>query len=92
VFEASDVPDGAVNIVTGAKESLAKVLAEHDDVEGIWFWGSPEGKRAVESASAGNMKRTWCHADTRAWDEAIPAREYLREASQVKNIWIPYGE
>ena len=92
VFESSDVPDGAVNIVTGAKDVLAKTLAEHDDVEGLWFWGTKEGKKAVEFGSASNMKRTWCHAGARDWTADGPAREYLREATQVKNIWIPYGE
>jgi aldehyde dehydrogenase (NAD+) len=92
VLESSDVPDGAVNIVTGAKDVLAKTLAEHDDIEGIWFWGTKEGKRAVEFGSASNMKRTWCHAGAREWTADEPTREYLREATQVKNIWIPYGE
>ncbi|MFN0099157.1 MAG: aldehyde dehydrogenase family protein [Gemmatimonadaceae bacterium] len=92
VFESSDVPDGVVNIVTGAKDVLAKTLAEHDDVEAIWYWGSKDGKKAVELASAGNMKRTWCHSGVQDWSVELPAREYLREATQVKNIWIPYGE
>ncbi|MCC7001122.1 MAG: aldehyde dehydrogenase family protein [Gemmatimonadaceae bacterium] len=92
VLESSDVPDGVVNIVTGAKDVLAKTLAEHDDVEAIWYWGSKDGKKAVELASAGNMKRTWCHSAVRDWQVELPAREYLREATQVKNIWVPYGE
>lgn len=94
VFESSDLPGGVVNIVTGAKDALAKVLAEHDDVEGIWYWGAREGVKAVELASAHNMKRTWCHAGAVDWLDAAEGegREYLREATQVKNIWIPYGE
>jgi aldehyde dehydrogenase (NAD+) len=83
-----------VNIVTGAKDTLAKTLAEHDDVDAIWYFGSPGGVKAVELASAGNMKRTWCEVDTRSWSdqEEGEGREFLREATQVKNIWIPYGE
>jgi aldehyde dehydrogenase (NAD+) len=92
VLESSDVPGGAVNIVTGAKEVLAKSLAEHDDVESIWYWGSKDGKKAVELASAGNMKRTWCHAGASDWAGPVDERAFLREATQVKNIWIPYGE
>ncbi len=92
VFESSDVPDGAVNIVTGAKEALAKTLAEHDDVESIWYWGSRDGVKAVELASANNMKRTWCHAGARDWTGDVHERGFLREATQVKNIWVPYGE
>ena len=92
VFESSDVPGGAVNIVTGAKDVLAKTLAEHDDVEGMWYWGSQEGKKAVELASAGNMKRTWCHSGAVDWSAPVDEREFLRETTQVKNIWVPYGE
>ena len=94
VLESSDLPGGVINIVTGGKDALAKTLAEHDDVEGIWYWGAREGVKAVELASAHNMKRTWCHAGLTDWYAVAEGegREFLREATQVKNIWIPYGE
>jgi aldehyde dehydrogenase (NAD+) len=95
VLETSDVPAGVVNIVTGARETLAKVLAEHDDVDGIWYFGPAEGASAVESASAGNMKRTWTSDGAhRAWLDATQGegQEFLRQATQVKNIWVPVGE
>ena len=94
VLETSDVPAGVVNIVTGAKDSLAKTLAEHDDVDAVWYFGSREGVKAVELASAGNMKRTFAEWETRDWMTIADGegREFLREATQVKNIWIPYGE
>jgi len=94
VLETSDVPAGVINIVTGAKDVLAKTLAEHDDVDAVWYFGAREGVAAVELASAGNMKRTWCEFSARAWTDAAQGegREFLREATQVKNIWIPYGE
>ncbi len=88
VIETSDVPAGTFNIITGKRDELAKVLAEHDDVDAIWYAGSLEGQAMVQRASAGNMKRTW----------VLPATgfrphmdEILREATQVKNIWVPYG-
>jgi len=94
VFETSDLPGGVVNIITGARDTLAKVLADHDDVEAIWYSGPAEGVKMVEMASASNMKRTWCPSPSTDWlsDEEGEGREYLREAVQVKNIWIPYGE
>jgi aldehyde dehydrogenase (NAD+) len=94
VLETSDVPPGVVNIVTGPKDSLAKTLAEHDDVDAVWYFGSREGVTAVELASAGNMKRTFAEWDARDWRsvEDGEGRDFLREATQVKNIWIPYGE
>jgi len=93
VFETSDLPAGVVNIVTGANDALAKVLAEHLDVDGVWYFGGAAGK-AVEAASAGNMKRTWVDLHRRDWLDPRQGegREFLRRATQVKNIWIPYGE
>jgi aldehyde dehydrogenase (NAD+) len=40
------------------------------------------------------MKRTWCEWKPRAWMDARDGegRDFLRAATQVKNIWIPYGE
>jgi len=48
----------------------------------------------VELASAGNMKRTWAEWEPRVWSDLSEGegRDFLREATQVKNIWIPYGE
>ena len=94
VLDTSDLPGGVVNIVTGAKDALVKVLAEHDDVEAVWYFGSPAGATAVERASATNMKRTWTETTPRDWLDPRhgEGREFLREAIQVKNIWIPYGE
>jgi len=92
VLDTSDVPAGVVNIVTGIRDDLARVLAEHDDVDAVWYVGSPEGRRTVESGSIGNMKRTWSHLESDQLSvETLPADEALREAVQIKNIWIPFG-
>ena len=94
VLDTSDLPGGVVNIVTGAKDALVKVLAEHDDVDAVWYFGEKAGASAVERASASNMKRTWTETKPRGWldPRTGEGREFLREATQVKNIWIPYGE
>jgi aldehyde dehydrogenase (NAD+) len=94
VFDTSDVPGGVVNIVTGIRDSLAAVLAAHDNVDAVWYVGPPAGIAAVESASAGNLKRTWTEQPGRDWlDPSEGAgEEFLREATQVKNIWAPHGE
>ena len=94
VLETSDVPAGVINIVTGDKDALVKVLAEHDGVEAVWYFGARDGVRATELASASNMKRTWATWHERDWLDADDGegREFLRAATQVKNIWVPYGE
>jgi aldehyde dehydrogenase (NAD+) len=95
VLDTSDVPAGVINIVTGVSDELAQVLAAHDDVDGIWYFGNAEVSADVERLSAGNMKRTWVDlGQSRDWID--PKRgageEFLEQATQVKNIWIPYGE
>ncbi len=94
VLDTSDVPGGVVNIVTGVRDELAPVLAAHDDVDGVWYFGSAEGAAEVERLSAGNMKRTWVdHGHARDWTDARnEGEEFLEQATQVKNIWVPYGE
>jgi aldehyde dehydrogenase (NAD+) len=95
VLDTSDVPAGVVNIVTGLSDELAPVLAAHDDVDGIWYFGSAEVSAEVERLSTGNMKRTWVDlGKTRDWSDSRRAagQEFLEAATQVKNIWIPYGE
>jgi aldehyde dehydrogenase (NAD+) len=95
VLETSDVPAGVVNIVTGLHDEVLSTLAAHDDVDGIWYFGSAEGSAKVERASTGNMKRTWVsYGRSRDWTDSRrgEGEEFLREATQVKNIWVPYGE
>ncbi len=95
VLETSDVPAGVVNVVTGKRDVLTKVLAEHDDVDSMWYFGTAEGSKMVEAASVGNMKRTWVnYGHTQDWTDRVQGegQEFLREATQVKNIWTPYGE
>jgi aldehyde dehydrogenase (NAD+) len=94
VIETSDVPAGVVNIVTGDPVALARTLAEHDGVDALWFAGSAEASAMVERASVGNLKQTWTsrglHYDF-ADRERFEGDYFLRRATQVKNVWIPYG-
>ncbi len=95
VLETSDVPGGVINIITGKRDPLAEVLALHDEVTSVWYVGTPEGGKRVEYASTGNMKRTWIHDESRCdWrdPETGQGKEFLRQATQVKNIWIPYTD
>ncbi len=95
VLDTSDLPGGVINIVTGQRDELTEVLANHDDVEGIWYFGSKDGSRLVEHASAENMKRTWVnYGKARDWEnpQQGEGQWFLRQATQIKNIWAPYGE
>jgi aldehyde dehydrogenase (NAD+) len=95
VLDTSDVPGGVVNIVTGDRDHLVKTLVQHEDVDSVWYFGSAEGSYYVELESAANMKRTWVsYGLARDWleREQGEGHEFLHEATQVKNIWVPTGE
>jgi aldehyde dehydrogenase (NAD+) len=93
VIETSDVPSGVVNIVTGSSATLAKTLAEHDGVDGLWFAGDAQTSAMVEKASAGNLKQTWTSRGLYydLADRRFEGDYFLGKATQVKNVWIPYG-
>ena len=95
VLDTSDLPGGALNIITGSADELAKTLASHSDVDAVWRHdGSAEGCAEVERLSAGSLKRTWVGGGKgRDWYDTKQAggRAVLAHASQVKNVWIPYG-
>jgi aldehyde dehydrogenase (NAD+) len=95
VLDTSDVPGGVVNIVTGDRDHLTKTLVQHEDVDAVWYFGSAEGSYHVEFESAVNMKRTWVgYGLPRDWmdREQGEGHEFLHEATQIKNIWVPTGE
>jgi aldehyde dehydrogenase (NAD+) len=95
LFDTSDLPAGAVNIVTGYTTQLLKVLAEHDDVDAIWSFGDEANAAAAKAMSVGNLKQVWTN-EGRAIDwfnsKLAEGRWFLEHATQVKNIWVPYGE
>ncbi|BAB51361.1 aldehyde dehydrogenase [Mesorhizobium japonicum MAFF 303099] len=94
VIEYSDVPAGAINIVTGRSAELAGVLAKHDDVDGLWVFADAETCARAEAESIGNLKRVWSgNGRSLDWasDEAA-GDAFLRRAVEVKNVWVPYGD
>ena len=95
LFDTSDLPGGALNIVTGYTSQLLKTLAEHDDVDAIWCFGDEASAAAAKAMSVGNLKQVWTN-EGRAIDWFNPklaeGRWFLEHATQVKNIWVPYGE
>ena len=93
MLDTSDLPGGVINILTGQTDVMAKTLAEHQDVNAMWYFGSETGVYHVERLSALNMKRTFCGDGGRDWlsAEQGAGEDFIRAASEVKNIWIPMG-
>ncbi len=92
VLETSDVPAGVVNILTGSHAELAKPMAAHLNLDAVWSFSSSDVSAEIEAASAGNLKRTWV-SNGQALDWAQDhTKRFLQAATEVKNIWVPYGE
>src|SRR5579863_164039 len=95
LFDTSDLPGGALNIVTGYTSQLLKVLAEHDDVDALWCFGDEASAAAAKAMSTGNLKQVWTNEGREIdWFDSNLAegRWFLEHATQVKNVWVPYGE
>jgi aldehyde dehydrogenase (NAD+) len=101
VLDTSDLPGGVVNLVTGLREELVPVLADHDDVDAVWSFGDAAEAREVEIRSVGNLKRTWTDgvrpgggvAPPRRWENPAEGEgePFVEHATRIKNIWVPYG-
>jgi acyl-CoA reductase-like NAD-dependent aldehyde dehydrogenase len=85
VFATSDVPGGAVNILTGYREELAPWLAGHMDVNAIDVTGADGISADLERLAADNVKRVVRgQADGQsAWQIA----DFL----ELKTVWHPIG-
>ncbi|HEY1679778.1 MAG TPA: aldehyde dehydrogenase family protein, partial [Candidatus Sulfotelmatobacter sp.] len=95
LFDTSDLPGGVVNLVTGYVTQLLKPLAEHDDVDAIWCYGDETTVASAKAMSTGNLKQVWTNEGRVIdWFDAKTGegRWFLEHATQVKNIWVPYGE
>jgi aldehyde dehydrogenase (NAD+) len=94
ILDTSDVPGGVVNILTGSHAELGPTLAAHLDIDALWSFSSTDLSEPIEHRAAGNLKRTWVnYARSRDWSGTTgEGRAFLDAATEIKTIWIPYGE
>jgi acyl-CoA reductase-like NAD-dependent aldehyde dehydrogenase len=81
----SDVPGGAVNILTGHRDELAPWLASHMDVNAIDLTGADGGSADLERAAADNVKRVVRGRS----DEQSPWE--IAAFLELKTVWHPVG-
>ncbi len=86
VLETSDVPAGVVNLLTGSHSELAPHMASHADIDAVWSVSSTPLAEVIEAGSVTNLKRTLIAP------APLADKDMLAAATEVKNIWIPYGE
>lgn len=98
VLETSDVPAGVANVLSGVHAEVFPALASHDDVDQLWDFAADALSDEGERLSAGNLKRVWVDREGAVdWlsfagdGGALDCGFVLRQATRVKNIWVPYG-
>ncbi|KAM3597502.1 uncharacterized protein V6R79_005452 [Siganus canaliculatus] len=95
VLQASDLPAGLVNVVTGSSDRLTAALANHSVIRAVWYWGSAEGCQYLQHTCTSPMKTLWLlggrDAAGKDWTrfDASLLEEMWRSAVQWKSVWIP---
>src|SRR5215210_6950862 len=82
----SDVPGGAVNLLTGQRSELAPWLASHMDVNAIDLTGADGDAPDLERAAAENVKRV-VRSDP---DSQSPWE--IESFLELKTVWPPVGQ
>lgn len=92
VLATSDVPAGAVNILTGLTAELVPWLAGHMDVNAIDVTGVPEGLLAeVEELATENMKRVTRAPRVDPFSDAAQSPYEITALTEFKTVWHPIG-
>ena len=92
VLDTSDVPGGVLNILTGSHDELAAHVAGHMDIDAVWSFSGQELSATIEREAAHNLKRTWVNNGAGMDWSKDHAKAFLAASTEVKTIWVPYGE
>ena len=92
VLQASDLPAGVVNLLTGYRDELTEHFASHMDVNAIVYCdGGKRAAREIQSLAAGNIKRVVERSGIE-WSKPGAQHPYLiRDTQEVKTTWHPIG-
>ena len=96
VLDTSDVPGGYINILTAKDNELNSTLSKHENIDGIWYFGNNQSEKSIIiKNTTSNLKKYWIpeekNIDWYSNNEEF-LNEFLHQSTQIKNIWIPYGE
>jgi len=91
VLQASDVPGGVVNILTGFRSELCEFFASHMDVNAVIYCdGGRDVARTVQELAADNIKRVIARNKV-DWLRDAENPYLIRDTQEVKTTWHPIG-
>jgi acyl-CoA reductase-like NAD-dependent aldehyde dehydrogenase len=91
VLQASDVPGGVVNILTGFRSELTEFFASHMDVNAVIYCdGGKAVARTVQELAADNIKRVIARNQV-DWFRDAENPYLIRDTQEVKTTWHPIG-
>ena len=92
VLNASDVPAGVVNLITGYRSELTGQFASHMDVNAVIYCdGGKKAAATIEELAAGNIKRVVSRRRVDWLAESAASPYHVRETQEVKTTWHPIG-
>jgi len=91
VLQASDVPGGVVNILTGFRSELCEFFASHMDVNAVIYCdGGKDVAKTVQELAADNIKRVIARNKV-DWLRDAENPYLIRDTQEVKTTWHPIG-
>lgn len=93
VCASSDVPGGAVNLLSGLRSELAPQFAAHRDIDGLLIAGKPDA--ALTAAAADNVKRVrYCDLTAAEWGKAdrLCSLAFVEPFVELKTLWHPVAQ
>jgi len=89
------LPDGVLNVVPGAGETVGRALGEHPDVDVVTFTGSTEvGKHFLRYAGSSTLKQVWLECGGKSPNVVFADVDDLDEAAEyaARGIFFNQGE
>jgi acyl-CoA reductase-like NAD-dependent aldehyde dehydrogenase len=84
VCASSDVPAGAINLLSGLRDELLPQFASHRDIDGLLLAGAPDP--ALGRLAADSVKRV----RTATWAGPAPRRlDWVEAFVETKTLWHP---
>jgi len=90
VLNASDLPGGVVNLLTGNPSELIPWLAGHMDVNAI-VYGEPDSIQIknIQEKAALNVKRVLLYPSVNWLSEESQSPYYIQDLQEIKTTWHP---